>query len=418
MLTAASLVFLARLSGIGWEQPPAATCVGHIPVQMDIYATTQWTRHCHDTRDGIVRESFFYAFGEPAREARLRVDLHPVDESPATTASLLPELRAELTRRFGAPDHEPALMEAGFRSLRYGQPVAGDHWHGGGLHYFLHANQTNPDPLGMRRGVQLIVLTDRLFGERSGDARILAEEYDPVRARLKARVGAPVTRASLEDLATLLRESARAGDARKSLDLVAADSIVTQLAQTTTDAEPLRRLLSGFGAALGGPSHQGGLNYRHELLWRAWRELPLTEGGELAFLELQRRGWYTEPGEGCPANPDLFREVIRRGEEFLATHPRSDFRGEVLYALAVASESWWSIGHAPPDDPIVSAPPYPRRAANARVAAPARERALDYYRQVIQNEPDSPRAAAALRRLPRLLLNLDTGQRLFFCSYC
>ena len=53
------------------------------------------------------------------------------------------------------------------------------------------------------------------------------------------------------------------------------------------------------------------------------------------------------PGEGCPKDPDLFREVIVKAEVFLASHPRTDFRKQVLYALAVANESWWSIAHAP-----------------------------------------------------------------------
>ena len=416
---------LARLNGVAWEQAPPAVCVSHIPAQMDVYATVQWTHHCSDTRAGIVRESFFYAFGEPAREARLRVDLRPVDESAEITARLLRELRALLTKRFGAAVHEPQMMEIGFRIPRFGQPVAGDHWQGGGLHYFLHANQSNETPMGMRHGVQLIVMNDRLFAERAADTRILGEalvylDYgnDPVRARLKARIGAPYTRASLDDLATLLRESDLASDARKALDLVAADEIVNQLSQSLANAAPMRRLLAGYGATVGGPSHHVGLEYWHGLLWRVWKEFPQTEGGELAFLELQRRGWNTDPGDGCPKNPDLFREVIERGENFLAQHPHSDFRTEVQYGLAVANESWWSIGHAPADDPIVSAPPYPRRAANARTREEARERAIRYYRQVVQEAPDSPLALAALRRLPRLLLGLDTGQRLFFCSYC
>jgi hypothetical protein len=424
---------LARLDGIAWEAAPSATCVPHIPGQIDIYATSQWTHHCSDARAGIVRESFFYAFGEhafgehafgehafgePAREARLRVDLRPADESPETTARLLRELGGILTRRFGTATHEPAMFELGFRVQRFGQPVAGDHWQGGGLHYILHANQTNLAPLGMRHGAQLIVINDRLFAERTADARILAEDFDPVRARLKARIGAPFTRATLDDLAAILSESARSGDARRALDLVAADLLASRLSQTLADPAPLRQLLAGYGATLGGLLHDGGLDYRHELLWRAWNQFPQTEGGELAFLELQRHGWNTDPGEGCPANPDLFREVIERAENFLAQHPRSDFRIEVLYALAEANESWWSIARAPDDDPLVGAPPYPHRAANRRAAAEARERAIRYYRQVVQDAPESPRAAAALRRLPRLMLDLDTGQRLFYCSYC
>src|SRR5450759_1774410 len=58
---------LGRLTGVRWEGPPAAACTPRIPVQMDIYATVQWTHYCADTRDGVIRESFFYVFGEPAR---------------------------------------------------------------------------------------------------------------------------------------------------------------------------------------------------------------------------------------------------------------------------------------------------------------------------------------------------------------
>ena len=189
-------------------------------------------------------------------------------------------------------------------------------------------------------------------------------------------------------------------------------------AHESAAAAGVRRQLARYGVKLGGMTHEGGLAYGRELLWRVWRESPETEGGELAFLELQRVGWYTGSGEGCPKNPDLFREVIAKAEAFLASHPRTDFRTQVLYALAVANESWWSIAHAPADDAFVSAPPYPRRAANARQAGRARDEAIRYYREVVRMAPGSPEAASALRRLPRLELGLDTGQRRFFCSYC
>src|ERR1035441_6876334 len=57
----------------------------------------------------------------------------------------------------------------------------------------------------------------------------------------------------------------------------------------------------------------------------------VAEAGELAFLELQGGGWNTDSGEGCPPNPDLFREVIDRAEAFLAGHPRTDFRRQHPY---------------------------------------------------------------------------------------
>jgi hypothetical protein len=468
MLRAALLIFavspllgqtaagvLARLDGVRWEGPPTAACTPRTPVQMDIYATVEWTHHCTDTSDGVIRESFFYVLGEPARIARLRVDLRPVDESPQNTARLLPALQRALTARFGAPAHEPELMEIGFDHRRYGQPIVGDHWKGGGRHYFLHANLSASQPMGVRRGVQLVVITDRLFDERAQDDLILRvegfsgeahEDDNAVRTRLKARVGAPYVRAlaadltksperdrhvreTIQDLTAILRESDRAEAPRRALCLLAADQVVDKLSGWLIESSPngeresavaagVRRQLAPYGVKLGGMTHYGGLAYGHELLWRVWREWPETEGGELAFLELQRRGWNTDPGEGCPENPDLFREVIAKAEAFLAGHPRTDFRKEVLYALAVANESWWSIAHAPAGDEFVNAPPYPRRAANARQAGRAREEAIRYYREVVSLAPGSPEAASALRRLPRLALGLDTGQRRFYCSYC
>jgi hypothetical protein len=434
---------LVRLDGVRWESAPSSACVQRVPAQLDVYATVEWTDHCTDTRNGVIRETFYYVFGEPARIALMRVDLRAADESPENTARLLPLLRRALRARFGEPVHDPELMEIGFRHLRFGQPVSGDHWKGGGLHYFLHANQSAATPMGVRHGVQLVVLTDRLYAERMQDAMILRaegifgeaqEDDDPVRARLKARIGAPYVRAlraqsspsavreTAQDLTAILRESDGAGPARRALCLLAADQVANKLSQWLTEGSPetgsVRRLLARYGAKLGGMTHYGGLEYRHELLWRVWREWPDTEGGELAFLGLLGGGFSTGPGEGCPPNPDLFHEVIERGEAFLASHPRTDFRRQVLYALAQANESWWSIGHAPKDDPWVNAPPYPRRAENARTAAGAREEAIRYYREVARMDPGSPEAASALRRLPRLELGLDTGQRRFFCSYC
>jgi hypothetical protein len=433
---------LQRLNGVDWEAPPAAACTPRVPVQTDIYATVQWTHHCSDTRDGVIRESFYYVFGEPARVALLRVDVRPADESPQTTARLLPALQRVLAARFGVSTHEPEMMEIGFRHLRFGDPVAGDHWKGGGLHYFLHANLSASNPMGVRRGVQLTVLKDRLFDERMQDALILRaegifgeahEDDDPVRARLRVRIGAAYVRAmratltptavrdTVQDLGAILRDADASGAPRRALCLLAADDVANKLSQWLTESAPagdVRRLLARYGAKLGGMTHYGGLEYRHELLERVWRESPDTEAGELAFLRLQSGGWNKGPAEGCPPNPDLFREVIVRAEAFLSAHPRTDFRKHVLYALAQANESWWSIANAPADDEFVNAPPYRRRAANAQQAGRARDEAVRYYREVVRLAPGSPEAASALRRLPRLELGLETGQRRFFCSYC
>jgi hypothetical protein len=401
MLTAV----LTLLGAIVWEQPYRAGpgCQPRTPAQMDVYATTQWTHHCASTVDGIVRERFYYVFGEPARTALLRVDLRP-------SGVALDELRAELTRRFGPPDHAPELMEIGFRHLRYGQPVAGDHWRHGPVHYFLHANQSGVAPLGVRTGVQLIVLHDRLFRERLRDDFILRVDGIGTAEQSPPPKGDPIallldTSGSREDRAGRLLE-ADAAVLRASVQL------------SDNDAGPLRRALAGYGVKLGGQTHQGGLDYRRDLLWNVWREFPDTDAGERAFLALQNFGWHIAADESCPADPDLFRTVIEKGEAFLTEHPSSRVRLQVLHTVAVAYESWWSIAHAPPDDGIVVSVPYPRKAANARQAEHARTRAIELYREVARLAPESPEAAAALRRLPRLELKLDTGQRRFFCFYC
>jgi hypothetical protein len=429
-------------------------CGLHVPEQMALYATEQWTHSCHKTGSEVIRESFYYVFGEPARTALLRVDVRPTDESPQFTADLLRVLRAKLIARFGPPQHAPALTELGFRPLRYGRPVADDHWKAGRLHYYLHANQSASSPMGVRRGVQLLVLHERLVQERTQDAFILqvdvlgdvSPEHDPAIEILSRNIGERYTRAvhfkektqvereqaarrTSRDVLSLLDEASRSSAEEKAMKLLAADALVSQLTGLLYDsssgrdresalAPGVRRSLARYGIKLGGMTHYGGLEYHNDLLWRVWREHPDTEAGELAFLKLQRRGWNTDPREGCPKNPDLFRKVIERGESFLARRPETRFRKEILYTLAVANESWWSIAHAPPGDAIVSAPPYPRGALNAARSAPARDRAIRYYREIVQFAPESAEAASARRRLPRLELGLDTGQRRFFCFYC
>lgn len=397
---------LAAARAARWEQPyvARASCQLRQPVQMDLNATTQWTHHCVETRGGIVRESFYYVFGEPARTALLRVDLRP------ETGATLEQVRAVLTRRFGPPDHVPELMEIGFRRLRFGQPVAGDHWKAAAVHYFLHTNQSAAQPLGLRTGVQLIVMHDRLFQERRRDDLILQVDG----------LGAGPPPQPPADPIALLRAAANGPREDRARRLLSAHTAVHRLAGTLSDAQaaPLRRGLARYGVKLGGELHYGGLDYRADLLWRVWREFPDTEAGERAFLELQQRGWSTDNQLGCPPNPDYFRAVIEKGEAFLAARPTSPFRKEVVHTLAVAYESWWSIAHAPAEDGIVAHIPYPRKAANAREADRARLRAIEYYRELIQLAPDSPEAAAAQRRLPRLELKFDTGQRRFFCTYC
>jgi hypothetical protein len=343
------------------------------------------------------------------------------------------------------------MIELGFRKLRYGQPIAGEHWTSGRLHYFVHQNQSNQMPMGMRKGVELIVLDTRLFNERRKDefiqkTDVLFRPDSPSRSFLERQLGPSYfrlidavskTQPDQQHLAQqvsreamdLLRRASKAPRGEQAMLLLAANGLVAKLSAQLSEVDgngdresaaagSVRTQLASFGVKLGGLLHDGGLAYRQDLLWRVWREFPDTEAGELAFVELQQRGWDTNPGIGCPTNPDLFHDVIEHGEAFLAQHPNTQFRKEILFTLAVANESWWSIAHAPAKDGWVAEIPYPRKDVNKQQSTAARERAVNYYREIVNLAPDSPEAASAQRRLPRLKLNLDTGQRRFFCSYC
>ena len=278
---------------------------------------------------------------------------------------------------------------------------------GGGLHYFLHANLSGGYPMGMRRGVQLVVLTDRLFAERETDALILRaegifgeaqEDDNPVRARLKARIGAPYIRAmratlgkpadrprlvneTIQDLTAILRETDRADAPRRALCLLAADQVVNKLSQWLIESSPngeresgeaagVRRLLARYGAKLGGMTHHGGLEYATSC-WARLARIAGDRGRGTGLPRTAERRLEPGPGEGCPHNPDLFREVIESGEAFLGGHPQTDFRKQVLYTLAVANESWWSIAHAPSRRPVGerdSLPAARRQRATGRAA--------------------------------------------------
>jgi hypothetical protein len=439
---------LARVDGAKWGAPyvanKPATCQPRTTFENSAHVTNRWSFHCASTAGGLIEESFFYMIGRSFSNLLHRVDVHPEALSPDVTRAL----RERLTKRFGASTHEPEVAEIGFRRPRSGLPVAGDQWVSSNLHYFLLQNPIG----GGRKGVKLIVLDARLFNERERDEFVqeaagLADPGPPARPFLQQLLGDPYIRLIDADPKTpserqslaeqtssealgLLGIASRALLDERAMLLLAANGLVAELStllwvidekgeHEIPAAAPIRAQLAKFGVKLSGMLHDNGvLAYHQDLLWRVWREFPDSQAGQLAFVELQQRGWYTNPGIGCPANPDLFRDVIEHGEAFLAQHPTTQFRKEVLFTLAVANESWWSIARAPADDGWVGEVPYPRKDINKRQAAAARERAINYYQQIVDLSPESPEAASALLRLPRLNMGRDTGQRRFFCSYC
>lgn len=155
--------------------------------------------------------------------------------------------------------------------------------------------------------------------------------------------------------------------------------------------------------------HGAGWVYAHELLWRVYRDHPKTRWGDWAFALLLASGWSPD---GCPKDSAEFREVIPRAEAFLRTAaPGNARRSDVLFMLAQAYETWWSVGQAV-DDLYVKPDQYKQGAEQAR------ERAVTLYKRILREMlPSSLEALYARRQLPRLQLKRDTGAREFYCIW-
>jgi hypothetical protein len=149
--------------------------------------------------------------------------------------------------------------------------------------------------------------------------------------------------------------------------------------------------------------------YDHALARQVYRDYPGTAAGEWAFLTLEKLGWNT--GVGCAGDPATFKSVIAESGRFFDRHRRSPYRLDFLFDLAQAYETWWALSQAGSDDDYVVAGNYTRGADGAR------KRAVELYRQIIREAPNTDFAAYAKPRLTRLQAKRDTGQRQYYCIY-
>lgn len=381
-------------------------------------APGEWSWHCERESGAISTESYYYAF--PGAPALARVDIGLAGAAAGSSAAVRPLVEAKLTARFGAPSPEaplyPLSPAGGVRALQ---------WHTKEADLLLFDGAFYLSPLRPRTGVRLIAIGPQLRDAIRDDAK-MPNLFDfglprPAQERLARELGSlyETPGATPGGVLRILRAARAANGERAAAMLLGADEMVFQLSVALGDdrhaaeAEAARRQLAAFAVRLG-PQRKDGLAYDRDLLWQAWRKYPNTQWGQYAFLMLQQFGWNTSfDGYSCPANPDYFRDVIARGQEFAARYPNSVVRPEVLFAVATAYETWWSVSQAPPGDENYGR--YPRRAENDRLRESARMKAIAGYAQIERLAPGSPYALFAARHLPRLRLDLDTGFRRWFC---
>jgi hypothetical protein len=393
--------------------------------------------YCAASDTGIMTESLYYPVNPANPEVLLlRADIRPAVTYPELDFEVEQHLARRLTKAFGAgsaPDH---IYEIG-ASL----PQPGLSWRAGKLTLYLHHNRNYIAPAGVRSGVMLIAVREEILAQRPAmEAALPSFTYASELERLLSRryfVAPPQPPRSEEErdaadhrTRKALLQLLRHGDgepAERAAVLVAADDLAVRLGRllvaratrrgseylaVVADADDIRPQLAKHGVRYGEIGHYSGdLEYDRSLLKRAWSEYPDTIWGQRAFIMLQQLGCVTSQFR-CPG-PNCFLSVIEGGEKFLERYPESPLRIEQIYNLALANETWWSLGQAKPDDiSALGARVTPATSERARL------RAIEWYEQLLRVAPATPAARAAETALPRLKLKLDTGARTFFCFSC
>jgi hypothetical protein len=127
--------------------------------------------------------------------------------------------------------------------------------------------------------------------------------------------------------------------------------------------------------------------------------------GREAFLMMTQIGW---SAGGCSEGPDQFREVIKRGESFLARYPRSEVSDSIGLELANAYATWWNLSRTE-TDPSFTPEPY-KTGADA-----AKEKAIELYRKYLDRKQVPP--VEVQGRLKALQQNPKGSQKYdYFCA--
>ena len=437
------------LQRVKWQQsynPASGECNSVPPEQSPTSVLNGHAFYCPQISEEVIAESLYYPVDHAdPKLLLLRSDIRPRYPYPEQSAEIEQLLNQQLTKTYGTPSIPEKRFEVGAV-----WPERGLSWRNGTLTIFLHRNRTHVQPVGLRSGVILIAIEDKILERHIAELRLqehfsfsstlsqsaLVKELEqqlpgtnlsfsshPPQSepdRLKAE---QQTRMAL---LRLLRQSTGEPEQRAA-DLVAADQLVRRLANLlvirsvkngsenlviAASAENILKQLAPYGVHFGGIGHYSDvLDHDYSLLARAWKEFPATYWGHHSFLMLQKLGCATTRF-GCDG-PNCFLAVIQKGEKFLNSYPATPFRKEQIYHLAQANETWWSLGQASPED-ITAMGARTTKASSEQ----ARQRAIALYEQLLQLAPASPEAEAAQLALPRLKLKLDTGARNFFCWSC
>ena len=248
-------------------------------------------------------------------------------------------------------------------------------------------------------------------------ADIEAEYREAVRlpaARL-LRKGAPEIAAALERDSSLVSDSALVMDAlwRSTLPATSSDDRdmlrfgAHHLIDRFAWHSPTDKFLVGVGTAIrqfgitlddytDGSGYHGALT--DSLVERPWAN-PWREFMFVHWMEHQ-----------CDLVPqgDAWREIIRRGNEYLRHRPHSASSPDVMLHVAEAHETAWSLGAFVPAD----------GSDNTRYRSGAPEHrtlAISLYERYLRMRPNAAGAGEIRIRLKKIRGNQDTGFRKYVC---
>jgi hypothetical protein len=428
-LFAANQSLLNRLQDQKWETLYDDWRKGHPSAKCRAFdgpgglADEEWCYRCIETNGSESYESSFYAF-DPEKPA-CRLEQIRAWQTGPSLGEVRHALEAQLTALYGPSDSNNAVGEwsSGFwRDIQHFRAKQGEIY----LYRWVQPNQ--PEAVELRARSASLVATraeDKKLNELNEaqiapvgtplDRRMmqdLGKEFPGFNTLLSEEPGEERRPLQRQTLQQLLTAASAAPAARKAELLLAADRVASLLPDMQRGDQSIyqrTQTIAGFQLHERYSELGGAWAYQHDLLRQVWRDYKNTEWGDAAFLLLERMGW--DSSGMCESGSDQFREVIAHGEEFLANHPASPHRLEVILAVGQAYETWWSLSRAGPNTDYVEPEKY-RQGAEA-----SRAQAIRIYEEVAALAPASLEAVSARRELPRLKLSLDTVQRRYFCVY-
>jgi hypothetical protein len=411
-----------------------------------LFLTDEWSYRCSAVEGSGRASRYFYILDDADPPASR---LHRFQGQIAESASLgLPalelirrDIERQLTRLYGTPD-EPASAPAGVLAYGSADWQALRIWHTGQQDIYLYRTQVK----GAKATVGLLA-RDReleLASTRQGQHLLLDERpdasfEDSVDTSLANALGTQFPRAAalLSDteeqpepdsyydaIARLADASRQAPPERRATLLLAADrlanrwSLPNSAALNGQYASRTAKLKDSDGMHFVWSQLAGAWIYQHDLLWAIWKDAPASEWGQDAFFLLLESGWDTSGV--CRNGSDQFRNVITQGESYLATNPQAANRLPVLFLVAQAYETWWSLSEWWSCSPVLDpspAPcvPMPAAAQYQSGAAQARQKAIADYAELLKADPATYGTPELRRHLARLKLGIDTNERRYYC---